>query len=215
MLCREFEERISDYCDGLLAESERTAFQSHAAECAHCRLLLGEIEDVIRISHNFPLLAVPVHLEERILAATIGKRRGFSWENLLQGDLSFLYRVPRFAMGLALVICFVAFTAWRFESRTEEQGSATQVVLSQLDSFTQGIYTQGLRLYYAKNRIVSELDYLKTGLTSQIEYSWNRITGGKKKEPAKSDKPPVPQANPPGKEEEKQRSEKRTDVFTV
>ncbi len=213
MLCREFEDYISDYCDGLLGEAEQKSLATHAASCSACRELLQDVRNIIQLGRRFPADPAPARLEERILAATLGTQERFSWKDLLTGNFAFLNRVPRLVMGCSLVICFLSLSAWRLQTSIPEGGTATQVILSQVDSFAHGIYTQGLQLYYAKNRVVSELDYIKTSLTSQIEYSWNQITGGKKKEPAKPGADSLP-GNKKQEKEEKQHSMGPCDSFS-
>jgi hypothetical protein len=205
MLCREFEEYISDFCDDLLVGAEKKNMEAHAASCPRCGLLLQDVRAVIQIGNHFPTDPVPPNLETRILAATLGVKERFSWKDLFLGNFAFLNRVPRFVMGCSFVICFLSFSLWRIQMSVPEGSTTTQVLLSQIDAFTHGVYTQGLQLYYTKNRVVSELDYLKTSLTSQIEYSWNQITGGKKKEPVKSGPDSLP-GNKKSEKEEKQNS---------
>jgi len=204
MFCRDFEERISDICDGLLTDAEKKMMEDHTAACTACRQLLQEVQRLIQIGKGFPAEPAPGSLEERIIRATLGENRRFSLKSLLHGNFGFFYRIPRFAMGLALVVGFISFSVWRLESNAPAGSTTTQIILSQVDAFTHGIYTQGLELYYTKNRFVSELDYFRTSLTSQIEYSWNQITGGKKKEPAKPGTDCLPGNKQPVKEEKRQ-----------
>ena len=74
MTCEEFEEFLTDYLDGFLPANLYHRWERHAAVCARCTELPGEVVRSIGacytyISEEKPL---PVGLHERILQATLG-----------------------------------------------------------------------------------------------------------------------------------------------
>lgn len=74
MTCEEFEESLTDYLDGFLPAPLFHRWERHAALCAHCTKLPGEVVRSIGACYTYKgeELAVPVGLNERILAATLG-----------------------------------------------------------------------------------------------------------------------------------------------
>jgi hypothetical protein len=74
MTCEEFEESLTDYLDGFLPAPLFHRWERHAALCAHCTKLPGEVVRSIGACYTYKgeELAVPVGLHERILAATLG-----------------------------------------------------------------------------------------------------------------------------------------------
>ncbi|MDQ2856804.1 MAG: anti-sigma factor [Acidobacteriota bacterium] len=74
MSCEEFEESLTDYLDGFLPAPLFHRWERHAALCAHCTKLPGEVVRSIGACYTYKgeELAVPIGLHERILAATLG-----------------------------------------------------------------------------------------------------------------------------------------------
>jgi len=74
MSCEEFEESLTDYLDGFLPAPLFHRWERHAAVCANCTKLPGEVVRSIGACYTYKgeELAVPVGLHERILAATLG-----------------------------------------------------------------------------------------------------------------------------------------------
>lgn len=48
MLCTEFEDRLTDYLDGALAQGEAAQFAEHALRCPVCHELLNEVRNALR-----------------------------------------------------------------------------------------------------------------------------------------------------------------------
>lgn len=74
MSCDEFEESLTDYLDGFLPAPLFHRWERHAALCAQCTKLPGEVVRSIGACYTYKgdELAVPAGLNERILAATLG-----------------------------------------------------------------------------------------------------------------------------------------------
>lgn len=70
--CSEFEERLTDYLDGVLDRQMHKAVAAHALRCPLCHALLNEVKDALEVCHE---IAVPktsmTKLEARILSMTM------------------------------------------------------------------------------------------------------------------------------------------------
>jgi anti-sigma factor RsiW len=67
MQCSQFEERLSDYFDGQLANSDGARFREHALQCRACRALMDEVKATLNQCHNDEAVAVPRLLESLLL----------------------------------------------------------------------------------------------------------------------------------------------------
>lgn len=74
MTCDEFEDFLTDYLDGFLPAPLFHRWERHAALCAQCTKLPGEVVRSIGACYTYKgdELPVPVGLNESILAATLG-----------------------------------------------------------------------------------------------------------------------------------------------
>ena len=72
--CSEFEEYLTDYLDGFLLAPLYHRWERHAALCANCSELPGEVVRTIGACYTYlqDELPVPAGLEARILQSTIG-----------------------------------------------------------------------------------------------------------------------------------------------
>ncbi|HLL73018.1 MAG TPA: zf-HC2 domain-containing protein [Pyrinomonadaceae bacterium] len=70
MLCAEFEERLTDYLDGLLDTQTQIAFNGHALRCPVCHDLLSEVKNTLRVCLTAPVPAPSASLDARILMQT-------------------------------------------------------------------------------------------------------------------------------------------------
>jgi len=74
MTCEEFEEYLTDYLDGFLPAPLFHRWERHAAICANCTELPGQVVRSIGACYTYinEELPVPFGLHERILQATLG-----------------------------------------------------------------------------------------------------------------------------------------------
>ncbi len=74
MACEEFEEFLTDYLDGFLPAALYHRWERHAALCARCTELPGEVVRSIGACYSYisEERPVPAGLNERILQATLG-----------------------------------------------------------------------------------------------------------------------------------------------
>jgi anti-sigma factor RsiW len=70
MLCAEFEDRLTDYLDGLLDTQTQIAFNGHALRCPVCHDLLSEIKNTLRACRTATVPAPSTSLDARILLHT-------------------------------------------------------------------------------------------------------------------------------------------------
>ncbi|HEX8127762.1 MAG TPA: zf-HC2 domain-containing protein [Pyrinomonadaceae bacterium] len=70
MLCSEFEDRLTDYLDGLLDATTQVAFNGHALRCPVCHDLLSEVKNTLRACRTATPPAPAASLDARILMQT-------------------------------------------------------------------------------------------------------------------------------------------------
>jgi len=88
MLCREFEDGLSDYLDGTLPPDAGRICATHALRCAVCRDLLGAIKATLQACRAATPPAPSCDLEARILRQMPGR--------ILQFDAGGLPTAARF-----------------------------------------------------------------------------------------------------------------------
>ncbi len=68
MDCGRFEEKISDYFDGLLAADEGSLFRVHALQCRSCRSLMDDVKATLQVCRQQEELETPAPLETALMA---------------------------------------------------------------------------------------------------------------------------------------------------
>jgi anti-sigma factor RsiW len=71
MNCDTFENKLSDYFDGLLARQDTSQFRAHALQCRECRSLMDEIKGTIQICREEGDLETPAALETALAAISV------------------------------------------------------------------------------------------------------------------------------------------------
>lgn len=71
MLCHEFEDRLTDYLDGVLDVEAHKNFAEHAMRCPVCHDLLGEVKNTLVACSASEAPPASVGLEARILLKTV------------------------------------------------------------------------------------------------------------------------------------------------
>lgn len=71
MLCNEFENRLTDYLDGILQPEVNKAFAEHALRCPVCHDTLGAVKSAMQACQSAGTLDAPRDLEARILLSTM------------------------------------------------------------------------------------------------------------------------------------------------
>lgn len=71
MLCADFEDRLTDYLDGVLDSEMNRAFAEHALRCPVCHELLSEVKNTLQACRVAEAPAPSRGLEARILNSTV------------------------------------------------------------------------------------------------------------------------------------------------
>jgi len=71
MLCNDFEDRLTDYLDGVLEPDMHKAFAEHALRCPVCHETLSEVKNTMQSCRAANGLEPPKELEARILLSTM------------------------------------------------------------------------------------------------------------------------------------------------
>ncbi len=71
MLCNEFEDRLTDYLDGVLQPDVHKTFAEHALRCPLCHETLSAVRSTMEACHAANALEAPRDLEARILLSTM------------------------------------------------------------------------------------------------------------------------------------------------
>src|SRR5581483_2608833 len=81
MVCKQCQELLSDYIDGLLELGEQTKVETHLADCEPCRAVRDDLLQIVHFSHQLPEQAPSTELaqEQRTGAAS---RLGLWWARL-------------------------------------------------------------------------------------------------------------------------------------
>ena len=71
MLCNDFEDRLTDYLDGVLEPDVHKTFAEHALRCPVCHDTLSEVKNTMQACQAANGLEVPRELEARIILSTM------------------------------------------------------------------------------------------------------------------------------------------------
>jgi predicted anti-sigma-YlaC factor YlaD len=71
MLCNDFEDRLTDYLDGVLEPNVHKLFAEHALRCPVCHETLSEVKNAMQACQTAATPAAPKDLEARILLSTM------------------------------------------------------------------------------------------------------------------------------------------------
>ena len=71
MLCADFENRLSDYLDGLLDAETHRLFAGHALRCPVCHETLSLVKNAVQACHTADVPPPSAELEARILNSTV------------------------------------------------------------------------------------------------------------------------------------------------
>lgn len=71
MLCNDFEDRLTDYLDGVLEPGVHKLFAEHALRCPVCHETLSEVKNTMQACQAASVAEAPKDLEARILLSTM------------------------------------------------------------------------------------------------------------------------------------------------
>ena len=101
MKCNVFEEKLSDYFDGLLAANDASLFRAHALQCRGCRALMDEVGETIQICGQQEELETPATLEMALEAISV--------EHAIIGCDGFEALITEFLDGFVPAPCYHRF----------------------------------------------------------------------------------------------------------
>src|SRR5260370_39438735 len=107
MTCAELESLLCDYVDGTLRGMEKTALESHLAECSACTELAKDVAGVTAFIDTVAAAEPPAELLTRILhVIPTGRQKPEKsswWRKLFGGSVNTVLS-PRYAMGMAMTV---------------------------------------------------------------------------------------------------------------
>jgi anti-sigma-K factor RskA len=111
MVCKQYQELISDYIDGSLELGEQTQIERHLADCESCRAVRDDLLQIVHFSHQLPQHAPSGAVWHRIEADVLEERgswfRTVSWWAWLK-TRHFNLSLPQMAATAAAVIIAVS-----------------------------------------------------------------------------------------------------------
>jgi len=148
MNCGHCEERMSDYLEGALSESERNDVDLHLRYCAGCRELLAGMTEMLAWAKAFTVHEPPLWLPARIIANTPRIARE-SWLDTLAAAWKWIVD-PRAAMGVFTAVLMLGWLGslagispdWRFVVR-----NPSAIYYDAQGAFNRA-YDEAVRRYY-------------------------------------------------------------------
>lgn len=68
MTCKDIEEKLAAYQEGILSTEERSLVESHLASCAQCSSALADLEKTVGLLRNLPEIEPPPWFTQKIMA---------------------------------------------------------------------------------------------------------------------------------------------------
>ena len=98
----EFENLVSDYLEGLLEPSQRTAVDGHLSECTACRELLGDVRQALELCKSAETAEPKPWLISKIMLATVGEQKP-TWRRRIAAYFRPVLQ-PRVAYPIAMTV---------------------------------------------------------------------------------------------------------------
>lgn len=186
MKCGSIEERLSEYVERTLPHEDMLRVAEHIQECPRCLGLMEEIRSILVTCQAFPSYEVDEALLDRILLRTSGRPRTRSLKERLKSYFMQPALTPRFAVGVGLILLFMALTVDLLVPRVNLLTSvlSPKGLFLQMDRGVQQIYSEGLKLYSAKNEWQTQFTFFKNNMLSKLGFMIEQLdvpVEGKKK----------------------------------
>jgi len=162
MTCAEMEILLADYVDGSIRAEDRSAFETHLADCADCSALARDAAGSVAFMGRAANVEAPPELVTRILfEITSGPSRAQvkpSWTRRIFGKWLEPILQPRYAMGMAMTILSFAMLG-RFTG-IHRQLTASDLdpvkIFSATEDRVQRAWARSVK-YYENLRVVFEI----------------------------------------------------------
>ena len=162
MTCAELEILLCDYVDGTLRGAEKTALESHLADCSACAELAKDVAGVTAFIDTVAVAEPPAELLTRILhEIPTGRQKPErpSWWRKLFGGWVNTVLSPRYAMGMAMTVLSFSMIAKfaHIEPRKLTQADLDPVkIWAGIDDRTHRMWDRAVK-YYDNLRLVIEI----------------------------------------------------------
>ncbi|UCF39116.1 MAG: zf-HC2 domain-containing protein [Acidobacteriota bacterium] len=173
MNCSRFETLLSDYMDGMLDERVKAAVSQHVGSCPKCEALLKEVTHLREQLADFPEVAVPEAMVERILKQTTGlpKEQGF-WQALVLPAFRPLL-TQRYAFATLMMFVFLSFAVNvmgpGFSAFSYSRLSPSSL-MNQADRMTEQVYAKWREFNDLKLRVGEEFRLFKEDMFGRLDY---------------------------------------------
>ncbi len=162
MTCAELEILLCDYVDGTLRGAEKSALESHLAECSACAELAKDVAGVTAFIDTVAAAEPPAELLTRILHVIPNGRqkteRPAWWRKLFGGWVNTVLS-PRYAMGMAMTVLSFSMIAKfaHIEPRNFTQADLDPVkIWAGIDDRAHRSWDRAVK-YYDNLRLVIEI----------------------------------------------------------
>jgi anti-sigma factor RsiW len=185
MTCEEFEEHLTDYLDGFLPAPLFHRWERHAALCANCTELPGQVVRSIGACYTYinELKPVPVGLHERILQATLGTTEAEEvrapWPARLAARLRELLD-PIISPQLATVATMLLVAVMVLTSTVSADGSISGMYRASLQ-LAERTYAHGTTTAVKGAALSGELKQIADGVTTFMTLDANSNSSNKEK----------------------------------
>jgi Putative zinc-finger len=199
MTCAELEILLCDYVDGTLRGEEKTALESHLAQCNACAELAKDVAGVTAFIETVAPAEPPAELLTRILhelptGRPAAEKRSW-WKKLFGGWVHSMLQ-PRYVMGMAMTVLSFSMIAKfaHIEPRQLRPSDLDPVkIWAGIDDRTHRMWDRAVK-YYDNLRLVIEIQSRLKEWTDQeqaqaAEGSKQQVEGSKQKAESSGQKP--------------------------
>ncbi len=172
MDCSLTEQLLSEYLESSLPADKASEVAKHLESCGHCSGLLGEIQSILSICHNYPVLEMDPDFLERILLRTSGRPRTRSFRERLDQYFIRPLLTPRFAVGAGLAALFLVLMVNLMIPRLSGAVSALSPseLLRLMDRGVRQLYGEGLKAYNTKTQWQEQFGRFKNNAINNLRF---------------------------------------------
>ncbi|HKP85772.1 MAG TPA: zf-HC2 domain-containing protein [Blastocatellia bacterium] len=179
MICKQCQELISDYIDGLLELGEQVKIERHLADCEPCRAVRDDLLQIVHFSQKLPERAPSSSLWARIQSdiaeqqpAGFFSRAGARWAQLK--NRHFNLSIPQLvasAAAMAIVISLSVTLARRDLTQGDMLAKATPVEATDMQRLSNPDLQQ---LEQQISQLSESVEQRKSGWNSELRAAFER-----------------------------------------